>query len=252
MTGAVNSKTFFVSDVHLGAPALHNNRQRERLFTDWLAMIRHQAGALFLLGDLFDCWFEYRRVIPKGFIRPLAKIAEIADAGIPVHFFTGNHDGWTFDYLEQELGLTVHRHEWRTTIGSKKFLLAHGDGLNPTDKGYLLMKKVFSNRFAQWGFKTLLHPDAGLYLAHKLSKKSRLSKPSEPFKNTDEETYRYALKVLDTEQIDYFVFGHRHLMFDIPVGAHARLINLGDWFNFYSYGVFDGVNLELKQYYTNE
>jgi UDP-2,3-diacylglucosamine hydrolase len=243
------SKIYFVSDIHLGAPALDNNREREQKFVAWLDEIKQDAAALFLMGDIFDYWFEYKKVVPRGFVRTLGKIAEIADSGIPVHFFTGNHDVWVFDYLPSELGVQIHRSEMRISFSGKKFFLAHGDGLDPYDKGYHFLKKLFTNRFLQWMYARI-HPNLGIWLAHKWSKKSRLTKGmSVPFHGEDKEgLLLFAKSVLEDEEVDYFIFGHRHLLLDLPLEKRSRYINLGDWITHYSYGVFDGEKFELKKY----
>jgi len=242
-------KIYFISDIHLGAPALKNNREREKLFVSWLDEIKKDASALFLMGDIFDYWFEYKTVVPRGFTRTLGKLAEIADSGIPVHFFTGNHDVWVFDYLPSELGVHVHREEMRVAFSGKKFFLAHGDGLDPFDKGYHLLKKLFTNRFLQWLF-SWLHPNWGVALAHAWSKKSRLTKGMfVPFHGEEKEgLYLFAKSTLEDEEVDYFIFGHRHLLLDLPIGKNTRYINLGDWISHFSYGVFDGEKFELKTY----
>jgi len=242
-------KIYFISDVHLGAPALNNNNEREKLLVKWLDEIKQDAAMLFLMGDIFDYWFEYSKVVPRGFTRTLGKIAEIADSGIPVHFFTGNHDIWVFDYLPRELGVTVHYEEVRMTFNGKQFLLAHGDGLDPFDTGYHLLKKIFTNRFFQWLFARV-HPNLAITIAHGWSKKSRLDKGmGEEFKGPEKEgLYVYAKSVLENEEIDYFIFGHRHLLLDLPIGEKSRYVNLGDWINHFSYGVFDGERFELKSY----
>jgi UDP-2,3-diacylglucosamine hydrolase len=178
----------------------------------------------------------------------LGKIAEIADSGIPVHFFTGNHDIWVFDYLPEELGIVAHHDEMRAAFSGKNFFLAHGDGLDPFDKGYNLMKKIFTNRFFQWCFSHI-HPNLGIAIAHGWSKKSRIAKGEGiPFKGEKEGLYLFAESVLEKEPIDYFVFGHRHLLLDLPIGKNAHYINLGDWITHFSYGFFDGEKFELKRY----
>ncbi len=243
------SKIYFISDVHLGAPALNNNRERERLFVKWLDEIKQDASMIFLMGDIFDYWYEYKKVVPRGFTRSLGKIAEIADSGIPVHFFTGNHDIWIFDYLPEELGVHVHKDILRTDLLGKKFFLAHGDGLDPFDKGYHFLKKIFTNRFFQWAFARL-HPNLGIAIAHAWSKKSRLSKGERiPFKGEEKEgLYLYAKSVSKIEEVDYFIFGHRHLLLDLQLEENTHYVNLGDWISYFSYGVFDGVKFELKTY----
>lgn len=248
MTGD-KGKIYFVSDVHLGASALKNNAEREKHFVRWLDEIKKDASMLFLMGDIFDYWFEYKKVVPRGFTRTLGKIAEIADSGISVHFFTGNHDIWVFDYLPTELGIHVHKKELRTNFSGKKFFLAHGDGLDPFDKGYDLLKKLFTNRFLQWVFARV-HPNLGISFAQRWSKKSRLTKGmGEGFKGEEKEgLYVFANKILKTEEVDFFIFGHRHLYLDMAISEKTRYINLGDWITHFSYGVFDGEKFELKTF----
>ncbi len=242
-------KIYFISDVHLGAPALSNNHERELLFVAWLDKIKDDAEQLFLLGDIFDFWFEYKKVAPRGFIRALGKIAELADSGVEVHYFTGNHDIWVFDYLPKELGVILHRDEYRVNLWGKRFFLAHGDGLDPTDKGYNLLKKIFTNKPLQWLFARL-HPNFAFTLAHKWSKRSRLAKGivGEGFKNEDEGLYKFSKSILEKEHFDFFIFGHRHVLVDLPIGQGSEFILLGEWISLFSYGVFDGERFELKKY----
>jgi UDP-2,3-diacylglucosamine hydrolase len=242
-------KIYFVSDVHLGAPALVNNKERELLFVHWLEMVSHDAAEIFLMGDIFDFWFEYKKVVPRGFTRVLGKIAEITDKGIPVHFFTGNHDIWVFDYLPSEIGVTVHRDIFRTNFFGRQFLLAHGDGLDKDDKGYNLLKRIFTSKLHQWLF-ALIHPNIAIGLAHHWSKNSRLSKKigGPDFKGEEEGLYKFAQSVLLKEKIDFFIFGHRHRLADLKIGEKSRFILLGDWIKTFSYGVFDGDEFEIKRY----
>jgi UDP-2,3-diacylglucosamine hydrolase len=242
-------KIYFVSDVHLGAPALKNNREREMLFVRWLDEIKHDVAELYLLGDIFDFWYEYKKVVPRGFTRILGRIADLTDRGIPVHFFTGNHDVWVFDYLPEELGVTLHRAEFITQIHDKKFFLAHGDGLDISDKGYLLLKKIFVNKKLQWLFSRL-HPNFALTIAHNWSKSSRLAKMGleEEFKVKNEGLYKFAEVFMQKEPVDYFIFGHRHQMANIAMNSKTNFVVLGDWITNYSYGVFDGEKFELKKY----
>jgi len=245
-----DKKAYFVSDIHLGAPALSNNKERELAFVSWLNEIKEDASHLFLMGDIFDFWFEYKTVVPRGFVRTLGKIAELSDSGVEVHFFTGNHDVWVFDYLPNELGLTLHRNEFKTELYGKKFFLAHGDGLDYTDKGYLFLKKIFTNKILQWMFARI-HPNFSLSMGLRWSKHSRISKGviAEDFKGrTNEGMFIFAESMLQKESFDYFVFGHRHVMIDRVIGEHCHYINLGDWINLFSYGVFDGKEFILKQY----
>jgi UDP-2,3-diacylglucosamine hydrolase len=240
-------KIYFVSDVHLGAPALKNNREREIHFARWLDFINDDVSELYLLGDIFDFWYEYKKVAPRGFTRILGRLANLTDRGIPVHFFTGNHDVWVFDYLPREVGIILHRNEFITEINGRKFFLAHGDGLDVSDKGYHLLKKIFENKTLQW-FYSRLHPNFAFHLAHKWSKSSRLAKIGieEEFKVKNEGMYKFAESYLQKEWIDYFIFGHRHRLANEKIDNKSNFILLGDWINYYSYGVFDGENFELK------
>ena len=246
-----NKKIYFASDVHLGAPAMANNREREKLFVKWLDQVKVDAEEIYLMGDIFDFWFEYKRAVPSGFTRVLVKIAEITDSGIPVHFFTGNHDIWVFDYLAEETGVIVHRDIVKTELNGKKFFLGHGDGLGPYDKSYKLLKKIFTSPFLQWSFARI-HPNFGIWLALKWSGKSRLSNgmvEADNFRGVDKEwLVLYAKDELTKEHFDFFVFGHRHWPCDIDLNGKSRYINTGDWVTNFTYAVFDGENMELKQF----
>lgn len=243
------SKIYFVSDVHLGAAALKNNKERELLFAQWLDQISKDADTLFLLGDIFDFWYEYKKVVPRGFTRILGRLANMADKGVKIHFFTGNHDLWAFDYLTEELGITVHTSEIQKEIYGKKFFLAHGDGLDADDKGYIFLKKIFTNKVLQWFFSRL-HPNFAFYLAHKWSASSRLSKKDyqEDFMVNQDGMYKFAADFLKSNQVDYFVLGHRHRLVNERMNENTRFILLGDWIKSFSYGVFDGKKFELKKY----
>jgi UDP-2,3-diacylglucosamine hydrolase len=242
-------KIYFVSDVHLGAPALNNNHQRELLFAKWLDDINHDVQELYLMGDIFDFWWEYKKVVPRGFTRILGRIANLTDRGIPVHFFPGNHDLWVFDYLPSELGVTVHRNEIVKEIEGKKFFLAHGDGLDANDVGYIRLKKIFTSKKLQWLYSRL-HPNFALQIAHNWSKSSRTAKLDrvEEFNVNNEGMYKFAQTVLKTEPIDYFIFGHRHIMVNVTINETSRFVLLGDWIKNFSYGVFDGEKFELLRY----
>ena len=240
-------KIYFASDNHLGAPTQEESAPRERIFVEWLDHIKDDVGVLFLLGDLFDFWFEYKTVVPKGFVRVLGKLAELADAGIPIHFFVGNHDMWMLDYLEKEIGITVHHTPQEFTLCGKSFFIGHGDGLGPNDMGYKGMKKVFKNSFFQWCFRWL-HPDWGMRLGHYLSVKNKLISGEEDAVFLGEEKEwlaQYAKRKHQEKARDYYVFGHRHIPLNIPI-EQSRYVNLGDWISHYTYAVFDGKALELK------
>ncbi|HLU51711.1 MAG TPA: UDP-2,3-diacylglucosamine diphosphatase [Flavobacteriaceae bacterium] len=243
-------KIYFSSDNHLGAPTREASLPREKLFVQWLDQIKTDAEAVFLLGDLFDFWFEYKQVVPKGFVRVLGKLAELRDSGIPVYFFVGNHDLWMRDYFEKELNIPVYRKPQEFEFHGKKFLLGHGDGLGPGDKGYKRMKKVFSNPFCQWLFRWL-HPDIGVGLGHYMSVKNKLISGDEDVKFLGEEgewLVQYAKRKLQSKHYDYFIFGHRHFPMEIKIAENSTYFNLGDWISHYTYGVFDGNTFELKKF----
>lgn len=245
-----NKKVYFSSDNHLGAPTYKESRVRERIFVDWLDQIKEDAGAIFLLGDLFDFWFEYKEVVPKGFVRTLGKLAELSDSGIPIHFFVGNHDLWMNDYFEKELQITVYHQPKVFEINNQLFFIGHGDGLGPGDLGYKRMKKVFTNPFSKWLYRWL-HPDLGVKLARHLSVKNKLISGDEDaqFIGEDKEwLVQYAHHKLKEKHYDYFVFGHRHLPMEIQLNENAKYVNLGDWIKYYTYAEFDGVNLNLKKF----
>jgi UDP-2,3-diacylglucosamine hydrolase len=243
-------KIYIVSDSHLGVPSWSASLEREKLLVKWLEKASADAAAIFLLGDIFDFWFEYKTVVPKGYVRLLGKLAEIADKGIAVHFFTGNHDMWVFDYFQKELGLIVHRNPLEISLGGKEFFLAHGDGLGPGDNGFKLMKKIFSNRLCQRIF-SWLHPGVGTSIATYFSRKSRIAngKTDEIFLGQDKERLIvFCKQILKEKHFDYFIFGHRHLPIDIRIAPKSRYINTGDWVTQFSYAVFDGNDLKLHSF----
>jgi len=246
----MNKKIYFASDQHFGAPTPQLSLPREQKFVKWLDEIKHDAEVLFLLGDLFDFWFEYKTVVPRGFVRVLGKLAELRDSGITIHFFTGNHDLWMHDYFEKELDIPVYHTPKIFTFNNKKFFIGHGDGLGPGDKGYKRMKKVFTNPFSKWLFRWL-HPDLGVRLAQYLSVKNKLISGDSDvtFLGEDKEwLVLYSKRKLQTAHYDYFIFGHRHLPMVIKVGDNSEYINLGDWIGYFTYGVFNGETFELKEY----
>lgn len=243
-------KIYFASDFHLGVPNFEESLKREKLIVQWLEEVRHDAQEIYLMGDVFDFWFEYRHAVPKGYIRLLGKLAEITDSGIPVYFFTGNHDMWLFDYLPQQLNITIYREPITKEYNGKKFYLGHGDGLGPGDYGYKFIKKVFANKFCQWLFARL-HPNLGIGMANFWSRKSRVSNSpkDETFHGEEGEwLVIYAKEVLQKEHFDYFIFGHRHLPLDIKLPGNSRYINLGEWVHYNTYAVFDGETLSLLNY----
>lgn len=243
-------KIYFASDQHLGAPNYEKSLEREKLFVQWLEEIRHDAAEIFIVGDLFDFWFEYKHAVPRGFVRVLGKIAEICDSGIPIHMYTGNHDMWIFDYMPKETGVILHREPNERSWNGKEFYIGHGDGLGPGDHGYKFIKKVFKSPLLQWCFARL-HPNFGIGLADYFSKQSRAKTGDSDAKFLGEENEWlaiYSKEMLQQKHFDYFVFGHRHLPLDIQLTDSSRYINLGDWIQYFTYGVFDGDNLSLNEY----
>lgn len=248
-----DKKIYFASDFHLGAPNPAKSRERERVLLQWLNEIEKDAAHIFLVGDLFDFWFEYKQVIPKGYVRLLGKLAELSDKGIGISVFIGNHDMWMDGYFEEEMNIPVYYEPQIFEIAGKKFYIGHGDGLGPGDHGYKLLKKVFRNPVCRWLF-SILHPSWGIGLANYFSRKSRAATGMELEKflgEEDEWLAIYSKEILQKEHYDYFIFGHRHLPLDLKVGENSRYINLGDWLNYFTYGVFDGKEMQLEYYPTH-
>lgn len=247
---STKTKIYFASDFHLGAPNHKESLKREREIVSWLEEIKKDAAEIYLVGDIFDFWYEWKRAVPRGYVRILGKLAEICDSGISVRFFTGNHDLWTFGYLEEEIGLKVHRDPIQVILQGKDCFIGHGDGLGPGDYKYKFLKKVFTSRLCQWLFSRL-HPNASFGLANYFSSKSRIANIGKDAIFTTEENewlYSYSKEVLAKTHFDYFIFGHRHLPLDIQITDSSRYINLGEWVNYNSYGVLENGVFEMKFY----
>jgi len=252
-----HKKVYFFSDCHLGIPDALASREREMILVRFLDSIKNDAREIYIMGDLFDFWFEYKTAVPKGFTRLFGKLAELTDSGIPIHFFRGNHDIWAFSYLQDELNITIHRKPITKEIMGKIFYLAHGDGLGRGDKGYKFIKWVFERKLNQWLFRWL-HPDWGLALGLYFSRKSRYANEAKEHQKKEEydiehiEESRlpsFAKQLLNTgEKIDYFVMGHWHIMKKLQLTPQSQFVFLGDWISYFSYGVFDGEQFELKQF----
>jgi UDP-2,3-diacylglucosamine hydrolase len=247
---AQGKKIYFLSDFHLGVPDHATSLQREKQVIRFLDIARQDASEIFIVGDLFDFWFEYKKVVPKGFVRILGKMAEITDSGIPIHFFVGNHDMWMDGYFEQELNIPVYHSPQQFTFNNKKFLIGHGDGLGPGDHGYKMLKKLFRNPVCKFLFG-IIPPFIGMGIAHHSRKGSRsiTGGNDDKFLGEDNEwLIVYCRELLKTQYHDFFIFGHRHLPIDFMLNDQSRYINLGDWIRYNSYAVFDGTELELKYF----
>lgn len=243
------NKIYFASDQHFGTPTVEKSKKREQKFVNWLDAIKNDADELFLLGDLFDFWFEYKKAVPKGFVRVLGKLAELSDSGIKIHFFVGNHDLWMETYFETELNISTYFEPKEFIFNNKTFLIGHGDGLGPGDNGYKRMKKVFTNSFSKWLFRWL-HPDIGIRLAQYLSVKNKLISGEADVKFLGEENewlVQYCKKKLEDKHFDYFVFGHRHLPLDIQISENSKYINTGDWITHFTFAIFEGQQLTVKK-----
>jgi UDP-2,3-diacylglucosamine hydrolase len=248
-----HKKIYFLSDFHLGAPDYERSLAREKKIVAFLESIRHDAQEIFIVGDLFDFWYEYKKVVPKGYVRILGKLAEITDSGIPVHFFLGNHDMWMSGYFEKELSIPVYDAPRTFEWNGKTFYIGHGDGLGPGDHGYKFIKKIFRNRLCQWLFGQL-HPTLGIGLANYFSRKSREKTGSADaiFLGEDKEwLIIYSREVLARQHFDYFIFGHRHYPIDFRLNATSRYINLGDWITNFTYAYFDGQDVHLEKLENN-
>ena len=247
-------KLYFLSDFHLGAPNAEKSLVRERKIVKFLDEIKNDAFAVFLVGDLFDFWFEYNRVVPKGYVRLLGKLAELSDHGISLHYFVGNHDMWMKTYFQKELSIPVYYSPRNFEFNHYKFCIGHGDGLGPGDHGYKRMKAVFRNPFSKWLFG-IIPTRIGIGLANYFSRKSRAmtGETEERFLGEDKEwLIIHCKELLKKEKIDFFIFGHRHLPIDYRLDNGSRYINLGDWIQYDTYATFDGKDLNLKSYSSQD
>lgn len=244
-----DKKVYFLSDAHLGSRLVENPREHEAKILRWMDSVKTDASAIYLLGDMFDFWFEYGSVVPRGHVRFLGKLAELTDSGIEIHFFTGNHDLWTFGYLEEEVGLIVHREAQDLYIGNKRFYLAHGDGLMlESEKAFRLIRGIFHSRFCQKLFRWI-PPQIGQELGFRWSMKNREAIRGIENKFLGEEhehAVLFAKKYTETEDVDFFIFGHRHILLNLQLPNKSRVIILGDFISIFSYAVFDGENLSIE------
>ncbi|MGM9694714.1 MAG: UDP-2,3-diacylglucosamine diphosphatase [Alloprevotella sp.] len=247
---------YFLSDAHLGSLAIEHRRTQERRLVNFLDSIKHKAEAVYLLGDMFDFWHEYRTVVPKGYTRLLGKISELTDLGVEVHYFYGNHDLWQHDYFEKECGMTVHRKEEVVELYGKTFFLAHGDGLGATDRGFRFIRAMFHNRICQRLFASV-HPRWGMAFGLEWARRSRLKREDgkePPYQGEKHETLvLFAKEYLKTHpDINFFIFGHRHIELDLMLRRETRLLILGDWISLFTYAVFDGENMFLETFIEGE
>jgi UDP-2,3-diacylglucosamine hydrolase len=243
-------KIYFISDIHLGLYPYEESRKREKKVVRWLDSIKGDVAELYLVGDIFDFWHEHKRVVPKGFVRFLGKLAELSDAGVKIHFFSGNHDVWAYGYFKDEINIDIHHKPVTPVYNGKKFFIGHGDGIGPGDTAYKLLKWTFRNKFLQWWFARL-HPNFSMWLGTSWSKSSRYSKGivAEEYAGPEKEfQILFAKDEIKKNHYDYFIFGHRHIPWDLKLNEKSRIINLGDWIYSFTYAVFDGSNLELKQF----
>ena len=257
----VKQNTYFISDLHLGAPSLEQSQQRERKVVDFLKSIEDDCATLYIVGDLFDYWFEYKRVVPRGHTRLLGTLANMADKGMHLHIFTGNHDLWMTDYLEEELGATVHHQPLKIQLGTGQFYIAHGDGLGPGDLKYKMIKRIFTNPVCQWLYRRL-HPNFGVGFAARMSRASRNSQSDDDhaFLGDKERQLQHSLSVLENENIDFFIYGHRHHLKDLSIACErkdgtkidARYVVLGDWISIDSFAKWDGTTLTTSTYSSKQ
>ena len=246
-------KIYFASDFHLGINAKLTSQEREKKIVRWLDFIQHDAHEIYLVGDVFDFWFEYRSVVPKGYVRLFGKLAELRDKGIPIFFFIGNHDMWMFRYFEIEFDIPIIRNPIVKEWNGKKFFIGHGDGLGPGDYGYKFIKKVFANKICQFLFG-MIHPNLGVGLANFWSQRSRAVSPAElKFLGEKKEwLVQFCNKKIEELDADYFIFGHRHLTIDYTLkNGTSRYINIGEWMHACSYAVFDGNDVKIH-FFENE
>lgn len=247
---------YFLSDAHLGSRAIKHGRTQERRLVRFLDSIKEKAGAVYLLGDMFDYWYEYKYVVPKGYTRLLGKLSELTDLGVEVHFFTGNHDIWAFDYLEKECGVILHFQPVTVELGDKIFFLAHGDGLGDPNPTFKLLRAIFHNRFCQILFSAI-HPRWGMEFGLSWAKQSRLKHeaedPPQYLGENKEHLVLFAKDYLRTHpNVNFFLFGHRHIELDLMLSRTTRILILGDWITHFTYAVFDGEQLWMENYIEGE
>lgn len=242
-------KIYFASDAHFGSRTFDAPLANERRFVRWLDSIKNDAAAVYLVGDMIDFWYEFKYVVPKGFTRFLGKLGELTDAGIEVHWFTGNHDIWIFDYIGKETGAIIHREPLTCELSGKTFYIAHGDGLGDNSLGFKFIRGIFHNKILQKMF-TWIHPRWTIPFGLNWSKHSR--KTGDDYAGylgeDKEHLVLYAKDYLQTNQADFLIFGHRHIMLDLMLTQHSRVVILGDWIKYFSYAVFDGENMWLDQF----
>lgn len=244
------TRTYFLSDLHLGASYLDRPHERERMVADFLSGIKDDAARLYLVGDILDYWFEYRTVVPRGYVRFFGALADLADAGVRITWLIGNHDIWMFDYLRDELGIEVIDGPVVTEIDGRRFFICHGDGLGRLPLPFRFIRSMFRNRFCQRLYAAI-HPRWTVGFAHRWSAGNRDYDPARPpvFDgpmrcNVEDWARNY---VADHPDTDFIVLGHHHVMVDERVGDRCRLVILGDWIYNFSYAVFDGKNFSLRQ-----
>lgn len=247
---------YFLSDAHLGSLAIEHGRTHERRLVRFLDSIKDKADAIYLLGDMFDFWDEFKYVVPKGYTRFLGKISELTDKGVEVHFFTGNHDLWTYGYLEQECGMIVHKKPLTTEIMGKVFFLAHGDGLGDPDRKYQLLRRIFHSRTCQ-KLLNFIHPRWSMALGLNWAKHSRLKRADGkevPYLGEDKEyLVQYTKEYMKSHtDIDFFLYGHRHIELDLMLSHKTRMMILGDWVWQFTYAVWDGEHMFMEQYIEGE
>ena len=244
-------KIYFASDAHLGLTVYEDRFTAEKRLIRWMDSIKPTCKALYFVGDMFDYWFEYKYVIPKGFVRFIGKMAEFIDDGIPVYLYTGNHDVWMFGYFQKEIGATVYTQETILDLDGKKFYVAHGDGLGDPSLSFRFMRGFFRNKFCQFLYKWI-HPDLtmpfGLTWSH-FNRKKKQGNEAESYLGEEREyLVQFAKKYSETHDIDFYVFGHRHIALDLNIGQEKKVVILGDWITNFTYAVWDGEQLELKKY----
>ena len=247
---------YFISDAHLGSRALTSMRTRERRLVSFLDAVKDKASAIYMLGDMFDFWFEYRNVIPKGYTHFLGKLSELTDRGVEIHFFIGNHDIWCKDYLTEECGVIMHYEPMTVDIEGKLFYLAHGDGLGDTDWKFRMLRGMFHNPILQWLFAGI-HPRWSVHFGLEWAKHSRLKHERDGapryMGEQSEPLVAYSKEYLmHHPEINYFIYGHRHIELNLMLSRDTRLLILGEWTDLFTYAVFDGNTLRLENYVEGE
>ncbi len=241
-----NDKAYFLGDFHFGSPNYKQSKKRELKILSFLNSIESDLKELFLLGDIFDFWYEYKEVVPKGFTRFLGKISQLSDKGINIHLILGNHDMWVLDYFQKELGMNVHHDIIKIRINNNLLMVGHGDGIGKGDFGYKFLKLIFKNKILRFLYRCI-HPDIGIKLGIFLSNRKKIGTKDYSISN-NERIYNYCKQIESNSHHDYYIFGHSHQSIERKINNNSKYINVGDWIKNSNYLVVKNEQIKLKSF----